>query len=430
MSILDAILNNAAAPRIISSEHNLANISVNETEVAQGMAALGRVWDAAEMGISREQAEQMMRDAQTPEARERVLTNLRTRAIRRAQLDTTGGRVRAFFAGKPAWHGLGVTVDRAATSVEAIKLAGLDWTVEKVQNSYTWKGIEHKSDSHTVLRGDTGAKLGTVGARYQPIQNAQAFDFIDSVLGEFGARYETAGSLYGGTRVWMLVKLPKASFTVNGDDRTDAYGLFSNCHDGSGAGWFFPTTVRVECANTQRQAIAGKGAAALKIRHTGSIKSKIEDAKQALGLAVKTIGAYAEKAEAMVAARVDARAYAASVLEAALGISDEQARLGAEALADAMDATEEEAKTLAATIEKRNTMLDDILERYESTRCRPAGSVWAAYNAVTEHANHAKPAREAKDAMTRASRRFENVLTGEADALSQIAYTQAVAAIA
>lgn len=39
------------------------------------------------------------------------------------------------------------------------------------------------------------------------VQNAEAFAFTDALLGE-GVKYETAGSLQEGRRIWLLAKLP------------------------------------------------------------------------------------------------------------------------------------------------------------------------------------------------------------------------------
>ena len=44
--------------------------------------------------------------------------------------------------------------------------------------------------------------------RYKVIQNEEAFAFTDALLGE-GVRYETAGSLQEGRRVWLLARLPR-----------------------------------------------------------------------------------------------------------------------------------------------------------------------------------------------------------------------------
>ena len=41
-----------------------------------------------------------------------------------------------------------------------------------------------------------------MGNRYTPIQNLECFDFMDTVVDDSNAKYETAGSLYDGRVVW------------------------------------------------------------------------------------------------------------------------------------------------------------------------------------------------------------------------------------
>ena len=48
-----------------------------------------------------------------------------------------------------------------------------------------------------------------------------------------GVSYETAGSLQGGQRTWILAKLPQ-SYMISGDEVTP-YLVFMNSHDGTGA---------------------------------------------------------------------------------------------------------------------------------------------------------------------------------------------------
>jgi len=47
-----------------------------------------------------------------------------------------------------------------------------------------------------------------VSDRYKVVQNKDAFAFTDALLGE-GVKYETAGSLCDGKRIWLLAKLPE-----------------------------------------------------------------------------------------------------------------------------------------------------------------------------------------------------------------------------
>lgn len=150
------------------------------------------------------------------------------------QLDNTTGRVSMFAAGELPWHKLGVLVREAVTSEHAARLSGTGWIVDKVPLMYDFNGMSKMvKDRFGIVRRDTGACLGTVGKQYQPIQNGEAFDFLDGVLEEFGARYESAGSLFGGEKVWMLARMPKQSFTINGGDNQEAYVAFMNYHERS-----------------------------------------------------------------------------------------------------------------------------------------------------------------------------------------------------
>jgi hypothetical protein len=245
-TLLDEILDrHHSGPAIVAEEHDVTRIDVGTT-TAEVMAARaaevqrlrsGGPWDATEYGRSRAEQIARLEAANTPERAAVALADLRQRAIQRAGLDTTGGRVRLVVAGKAAWHKLGVTVAEAVTSAQALALAGLDWQVEKQPLSYrnpvTGEWVDSR-DSFGVIRQDSGDMLGAVASRYKPLQNADGFAMLDSVLGEFGARYEAAGSLFGGKRVFMLVRLPKQAFAVGAGDQVEAFALFTNPHDGSG----------------------------------------------------------------------------------------------------------------------------------------------------------------------------------------------------
>src|SRR4051812_44367892 len=91
----------------------------------------------------------------------------------------------AMFAFRPAWHGLGVVIDHAATSAEAVQLAGLGWSVEQ------WPVFAERDGDRSAVanrvanvRTDTGRVLGVVSPQYRPFQNVEAFDFMDALVGE------------------------------------------------------------------------------------------------------------------------------------------------------------------------------------------------------------------------------------------------------
>ena len=159
------------------------------------------------------------------------------------------------------------------------------------------------------------------------------------------------------------------------------------------------------------------------------VKASITDARQALGLAVREIDQFAGAADAMAREPVDAPGFFADLLDTVLDITAAEALKGADALAAVLAVTtaerELERKRVQRQIDHRENVLEDILTRYESERCGVSGirgTKWAAFNAVTEHADYAQPRRKVGTEAERLSRRFESVLTGDADELKQTAF--------
>lgn len=96
------------------------------------------------------------------------------------------------------WHGLGTRVEEAPTSSDALRIAGLEWNV--VQRNIQVCGGSKIQNYKANIRDLDGAVLGVVSDRYKIVQNAEAFEFTDSLIGG-DVRYETAGSLNGGRKV-------------------------------------------------------------------------------------------------------------------------------------------------------------------------------------------------------------------------------------
>lgn len=127
------------------------------------------------------------------------------------------------------WHGLGTMVEEAPNSEEALELAGLNWNVES-RPIFT-DDVREIPHWRSNIRDKDNAILGIVSDRYRIVQNSEAFAFTDSLIGG-DVRYETAGSLSGGKRVWLLAKMPTVKVL---DDDTDPYLCFTNSFDGTGA---------------------------------------------------------------------------------------------------------------------------------------------------------------------------------------------------
>lgn len=175
-------------------------------------------------------------------------------------------------------------IQEAPTSEEALIAAGLDWNVISAP-VYQENGLLIPGYKANVRDKDNSV-LGIVSSRYRIIQNTEAFSFTDALIGEteFGeVRYETAGSLCGGKKVWLLAKMPARKIL---DDDIEPYICFANSFDGSGAVQVCATPVRVCCANTMALAL-NTAKRKWSTKHVGDMQSKLEEARLCLQLADK-----------------------------------------------------------------------------------------------------------------------------------------------
>jgi phage/plasmid-like protein (TIGR03299 family) len=189
------------------------------------------------------------------------------------------------------WHQTGTGVDGAMTSAEAIKLANLDYEVRKDKVAVIFPPemnapARYVPDTYATYRADTRHIFGIVSDRYEIIQNVDAFNFIDSIVGESKAVFETAGALRGGEQIFISAKLPYY-IKINGHDTIENYLVISNGHDGKTSLNIFLTPVRVVCANTLSYGLSNNKFN-FAFRHTTGINSKIDDAKKILDIS-KTI---------------------------------------------------------------------------------------------------------------------------------------------
>ena len=184
-----------------------------------------------------------------------------------------------FSVREKPWHGLGIIVKEAPTSADAIRLAGLDWSVvqEPIYTNFNRVVEGYRAN----VRSSDRKVLGVVSDRYKVVQNVDAFSFTDELLGK-GVRYETAGSLQEGKKVWLLARLPR-EYIIAGE-RISPYLVFSNTHDGSGSVKVAITPVRVVCNNTLNLAL-GTAKRSFSMIHPGNIQDKIQEAKDTLFLA-------------------------------------------------------------------------------------------------------------------------------------------------
>ena len=184
-----------------------------------------------------------------------------------------------FYVREAPWHGLGVRVETALYSEEALQQSGLDWTV--IQRPIMTSSYDPIPGYKANIRQTDERVLGVLTDRYKVVQNSEAFAFTDSLLGE-GVKYETAGALQEGRKIWLLAKLPD-KYIIEGE-QIEPYLVFSNDHSGNGSIKVAMTPIRVVCQNTLNLSL-NTAKRTWSTVHVGDLAHKMDEAHCTLSLA-------------------------------------------------------------------------------------------------------------------------------------------------
>ena len=272
-----------------------------------------------------------------------------------------------FSVREKPWHGLGAVVMEAPTSAEALRLAGLNWKVVQ-EPVYTGHNEMVKGYKANVRSSDRKV-LGVVSDRYKVVQNVDAFSFTDELLGK-GVRYETAGSLQEGKKVWLLARLPR-EYIIAGE-RISPYLVFSNTHDGSGSVKVAVTPIRVVCNNTLNLAL-DTAKRSFSMMHAGNVQDKIQEAKDTLFMAEKYMDSLGIEFEQLRRQKVT-DAQVKEYIELLLPMEDD-----------------------ATSIQSKNTikLRRDMEQRYYNAPDlqKVGNNAYRFINAVSDFATHSEPLR-------------------------------------
>jgi len=293
------------------------------------------------------------------------------------------GTAAMMFTGETPWHGLGTALDNPATSAEAMHAAGLDFRV----------GLEDLMladgrlvpDVRAIVREDTRDIFSTVGGAWKPVQNVEAFAFLDGIMGEEHIKYHTAGALGLGERVWLLAKLDGVCRIAGTDDITEKFLLLSNAHTGKEALRCLFTPIRVVCQNTLNAALGGRRCPnQVRIRHTGDIVEKMQEARDTLGLAHKFFDTFESHANTMASRQMtpaEVASYFSHLAPSADGDGDGDGNSEIRRAANAFR---------SVAVELFETAPGNDMPGVR-------GTAWAAYNAVTYYVDHQRGNRNRPD---------------------------------
>lgn len=270
------------------------------------------------------------------------------------------------YTNEQPWHGLGFRVADAPNVDEMLRLAKLDWRVERremqLMNGAPVKGFA------ALVRDSDEALLDVVGPQYQPAQNKEVFEFFREFVNEGKATMETAGSLRGGRMVWGLANL-KAGFKMPGDDKVNGYLLAASPHEQGKSLVFKFTTVRVVCNNTLSLALSRKSKNEHRVSHRREFDlTSVQAAKEALGIAREQMGEFevnARKLQKLNLSRADVIRILAPVYQ-----------------------PKAKAEELISDFSKATPKMQRVMDILDNAPGAQPDNAWGVLNAVTYYSDH------------------------------------------
>lgn len=295
------------------------------------------------------------------------------------EIETHGDKAAFVSAREHAWHRLGTVLPDTFTADQAMQVAHLGgWNVRKTPLQtvdVTDDGVTtvEVPDKFAMVRTNPFTSetdvLGVVGSQYTAIQNEEHAQFLDNIVDESGAHFETAGSLRDGREVFMTMRIPE-HMKIGGVDPIDLYLVALNAHDGKQAFRLLITPVRVVCANTQAAALRNHRSS-LAIRHTANARTTMEEAREALELSFGYADEFSVIAERMVNKSLSDEKYEKAVLKF-FPKPDK--------LSDLQNRRRDDEINMLRHLWYDAPTLDDI-----------RGTTWGAYQTFTEFLDHYRP---------------------------------------
>jgi len=273
---------------------------------------------------------------------------------------------------------------------DALSEFGLDFQVEKrpVRALISAGESTEIPNLYGIVRTDTMQPLSGVGVneRYRCIQTQSYADIGNAICGGLGAEFVNGGVFRDGKMVYLQAKLPDVIRIRDTDDVLEKLLTFVTSHDGTLAFMLMPLAWRIFCSN-QKNALNREARDGIKIRHTRAAEGRLDAADEKILEVMNAYRAFEVKCNFLAdSAFNDIQMHAA--MRRAFNVSDEKA--------------DEDIPT------RTQDNMDVVLTNFASGSGIDAGNrgtAWAAYNALTEYADHQRKTNQGTD-------RFENNLLG------------------
>jgi phage/plasmid-like protein (TIGR03299 family) len=259
-----------------------------------------------------------------------------------------------------------------------------------------------------------------VGKDWTGIQNWSSFEFIDEVLRAANlpaSSYETAGSLFGGKRIFVLANLgtwyvKRGNLFNRTQDTHKSYLLSTMAHDGTMAWNGLFTDVRVVCNNTNQFAL-NSADNLWKVKHTLKADERIQLAASLAAGHIVYQQRMREELEELDTQRFNARqarAWAATVM------ADMAELVGCERYEQVIDAMprverQRNVPTPQDIVAEQSGQIQDLFLHGKGNN---GATKYDGLNGLTEWLDHQRDRyKRAKDTNTWQQKRFVDTFSGE-----------------
>ena len=318
-------------------------------------------------------------------------------------------------------------VHQCLTTQQAIKIAGLDWPVLETElyynQSYRDSNGEIQQRSVMVPNYKMVYKSNPSGDddifqlssdSWTPVQNSTAFEFFDPILSDGKAKLDTAVMLDKGRKIVITAKIEGLSSDITKGDQIDSYLVLHNGHDGKTSLGVMFTPIRVICQNTLTYAInqqtkrSKKGLDTdtyIRLKHTSRIDQNLQLVKDAIDLNQRNFNLACDSYKAMVKYNLTTDQYK-------------------EYLEKVFDSELQNHDSIVSY--KHYGSLIDLYQNGVGSDLA-SGSVWQAYQSVTEFLSHKFGVKqnEALNTPESTAIRLNNLLFGKTAVLNKTAFLEA-----
>lgn len=221
-------------------------------------------------------------------------------------LRTDGSRP---WMGLPAAHvGTDATIDEA---LAAANMLGWDVRTRKIETDAVTD-----SDAFEVIRNINGGpndggvhRLSICGERYVPVQVEELRDMADFVA-DGDVTVDVVGNYRNGRNVFLTFCLGENIVLDPGGsaDEIGRYLSIVSSNDGSTAISALTHNMRLDCQN-MLTSVKSHALSMIKMRHTQSVKGRMEDARTALGIAFKQSEVFEAEMQALIESQMTKDAF-------------------------------------------------------------------------------------------------------------------------